>query len=152
MATLFFISGKAIYHYLQINTIFFSFSCRVSWQMGIGNVTECVYVMVYGLGCMRVFHDEWIGMRFLQDLIGFFCHNFQFVLAFRRERMGFVNLALFFGILLVYVWANYHIILVITLRLLVNNIIKVNDLGTIHHCYCIRLYILGLVLVSNVNH
>ena len=44
--------------------------------MGIGNVTECVYVMVYGLGCMRVFHDEWIGMRFLQDLIGFFCHNF----------------------------------------------------------------------------
>ena len=32
--------------------------------MGIGNVTECVYVMVYGLGCMRVFHDEWIGMRF----------------------------------------------------------------------------------------
>ena len=66
--------------------------------------------------------------------------------------MGFVNLALFFGILLVYVWANYPIILVITLRLLVNNIIKVNNLGTIHHCYCIRLYILGLVLVSNVNH
>ena len=74
------------------------------------------------------------------------------MLVFRRERMGFVNLALFFGILLVYVWANYPIILVITLRLLVNNIIKVNNLGTIHHCYCIRLYILGLVLVSNVNH
>ena len=85
--------------------------------MGIGNVTECVYVMVYGLGCMRVFHNVWIGVRFL-----------------------------------VYVWANYHIILVTTFRLLVNNIIKVNNLGTIHHCYCIRLYILGLVLVSNVNH
>ena len=46
------------------------------------------------------------------------------MLAFRGERDGICKSGIIFGILLVYVWADYHIILIITLSLSINNIVK----------------------------